>query len=217
MEQAGFLKQNSNKCDMIITATKALTKTTQLLPHHQYLHCPPSHISTTLGQFSRATYINSTQIITKLLFSTWKTCFWPSLSFSATQTLVRAFITSRLNYCNSINYVTLSIVYMCSLTHSLFNLVDNSRMPKWTFESRRRENKAQCKFHVENNPNNNDNKTIYNNNLKNYKTSNNNFSSLCWAGFALLVEQRSKHLSESISVGIKMSMIGSCLADTTRR
>ncbi|XDV31632.1 hypothetical protein PO909_002599 [Leuciscus waleckii] len=106
-----FLQLNCEKTDMIIIGPKSITKTTHsfsLTVDNSTLF--PSLHSRNLGvifdnNFSFEPHIKQ---ITRTAFFHLKNIarLRPSLSFSAAETLIHAFITSRIDYCNSILYGT---------------------------------------------------------------------------------------------------------------
>ncbi|XP_062864364.1 uncharacterized protein LOC134326089 [Trichomycterus rosablanca] len=109
--KANFLKLNCEKSDMIIVGPTTLAKTTknfQITIDNDTLS-PSSNIRN-LGVIfdSNLSFDRHVNHITKTAFFHLKNIarLRPSLSFSAAETLIHAFITSRIDYCNSILYGT---------------------------------------------------------------------------------------------------------------
>ena len=106
---SNFLQLNCDKSDMLIIGPKSLTKTA----HNFHLSVdnstltPSTHIRN-LGVIldNNLSFEHHVNHITRTAFFHLKNIarLRPSLSFSAAETLIHAFITSRLDYCNSILY-----------------------------------------------------------------------------------------------------------------
>uniref|UniRef100_A0A8P4G516 Reverse transcriptase domain-containing protein n=1 Tax=Dicentrarchus labrax TaxID=13489 RepID=A0A8P4G516_DICLA len=108
---SNFLKLNCDKSDLIIIGPKSLTKTTDsfhLTIDNSTLS--PSPHSRNLGVIfdNNLSFEHHINQITRTAFFHLKNIarLRPSLSFSAAETLIHAFITSRIDYCNSILYGT---------------------------------------------------------------------------------------------------------------
>ncbi|KAK9536017.1 hypothetical protein VZT92_005839 [Zoarces viviparus] len=107
--QANFLKLNTDKSEVLIIGPKSLNKS-----HHNFSLCidgitvPASSHVRNLGIIFDQTlsYERHINHIRKTAFFLLKNsaCLRPSLSSAAAETLIHAFITSRLDYCNSILY-----------------------------------------------------------------------------------------------------------------
>ncbi|XDV51162.1 hypothetical protein PO909_020089, partial [Leuciscus waleckii] len=104
-----FLKLNSNKTELLITGPKSLLSSIQnftlLIDGH---NVTPSLSVRNLGIIMDSTLSYRTHInhITKLFFFHLRNIsrFGPSLTLSTAEILIHAFITSRLDYCNSLLY-----------------------------------------------------------------------------------------------------------------
>ncbi|XP_073328899.1 uncharacterized protein [Pagrus major] len=107
--QKNFLKLNSDKSEIILIGPKHLTTSTQNFTlSFDNINLSPSPSIRNLGIIMDST-LSFEQHISRLT----QTAFFhlkniarlrPLLSFSAAETLIHAFITSRLDYCNSILY-----------------------------------------------------------------------------------------------------------------
>ncbi|XP_029957253.1 uncharacterized protein LOC115395750 [Salarias fasciatus] len=104
-----FLKLNSDKTDIIIIGPHNITKSAQQFTLDNST-LTPSPLIRNLGVLLDPTLSFDPHIkhITRTAFFHLKNIarLCPSLSFSAAETLVHAFITSRIDYCNSILYGT---------------------------------------------------------------------------------------------------------------
>ncbi|KAK7933805.1 hypothetical protein WMY93_004701 [Mugilogobius chulae] len=103
-----FLKLNSDKTDIIIIGPKTLSKSSSILFNFNNSTFTPSPLIRNLGilldsNLSFESHINQ---VTRTAFFHLKNIarLRPSLSFPAAEILIHAFITSRLDYCNSILY-----------------------------------------------------------------------------------------------------------------
>ena len=107
--QTNFLKLNCDKSDMIIIGPNSLTKSAQNfhLTIDNSTLSPSPHIRN-LGVIfdSNLSFEHHVKHITRTAFFHLKNIarLRPSLSFPAAETLIHAFITSRIDYCNSILY-----------------------------------------------------------------------------------------------------------------
>ncbi|XP_061585698.1 uncharacterized protein LOC133450813 [Cololabis saira] len=112
---SNFLQLNYNKSDMLIIGPKSLTKTAHnfTLTMDNSILSPSTHIRN-LGVIldSNLSFQHHVNHITRTAFFHLKNIarLRPSLSFSTAETLIHAFITSRLDYCNSILYGSTSKV-----------------------------------------------------------------------------------------------------------
>ncbi|XP_045906087.1 uncharacterized protein LOC123971372 [Micropterus dolomieu] len=105
--QTNFLQLNYNKSDTIIIGPKSLTKNTNnfsLSINNSTLY-PSPHIRNLVFD-SNLTFEHYINHVTRTAFFHLKNSarLRPSLTFSAAETLIHAFITSRIDYCNSILY-----------------------------------------------------------------------------------------------------------------
>ena len=107
--QLNFLKLNCNKSEILIIGPKSLTRSTQTfsLNIDGFTVTPSNHVRN-LGIIFDPTlsFLPHANQVTKSAFFHLRNIarIRPSLSFSAAETLIHAFITSRLDYCNSILY-----------------------------------------------------------------------------------------------------------------
>ncbi|XP_075963092.1 uncharacterized protein LOC142966290 [Anarhichas minor] len=111
--QTNFLKLNCDKSDMIIIGPKSLTKTSHnfCLTIDNSTLSPSPHIRNLGVMFdSNLSFEHHVKQITRTAFFHLKNIarLRPSLSSSAAETLIHAFITSRIDYCNSILHGTSS-------------------------------------------------------------------------------------------------------------
>ncbi|XP_072770959.1 uncharacterized protein [Nerophis lumbriciformis] len=128
---SNILQLNSNKSDMLIIGPKSLNKTA-----HNF------HLSVENSTLSPSTHIRNLRVILdkKLSFEhhinhITRTAFFhlkniarlrPSLSFSAAETLIHAFITFRLDYCNSILYGSSSKILIQNIQNSAARLLTHA-------------------------------------------------------------------------------------------
>ncbi|XP_068599205.1 uncharacterized protein [Brachionichthys hirsutus] len=104
-----FLKVNSDKTDIILIGSKNITKSTQQFGlDFDNTTLTPSPLIRNLGVIldSTLSFHHHVRQITRTAFFHLKNIarLRPSLTFSAAETLIHAFVTSRIDYCNSILY-----------------------------------------------------------------------------------------------------------------
>ena len=102
--QCNFLKLNCEKSDMLLIGPKSLTKNNNnfsLTIDYSTLSPSPHIHNLGVTVYSNHTFETHLNHIAKHSIH-------PSLSIFAAETLIHAFISSRLNYCNSILYGTSS-------------------------------------------------------------------------------------------------------------